>query len=194
MKKLAFIILTISSIEMYAQKNSYLVSGNVSYNQTNNSDDNVTNNHGFNFNPKIGYQFSNNFTVGVESNIGHNSWTIDSNNYESKREFFSIGSFLRYSKTLNDSFSLFADLGVGYQTISDKLVSDNFPGSNSRANGFYTSINPLLHLKVKNGFGLNFGLGGISYSFLENEQNNNSERNFRISFGQAFTVGIQKVF
>ena len=194
MKKLALIIFTISSIQMYAQKNSYLVSGNVSYNQTNNSDDNVTNNHGFNFNPKIGYQFSNNFTVGVESNIGQNSWTRDLDNYESKREYFSIGTFLRYSKTLNDSFSLFADLGVGYQTISDKFVQNGFSENNSRSNGFYTSIDPLLHLKIKNGFGLNFGLGGISYRFLENEQTNNSERNFRISFGQAFTLGIQKVF
>lgn len=194
MKKIAFLIVTIVSFQMYAQKGTYLVSGNIFYNNTENSDVNSVDNQNISFNPKVGYQFADNFTIGIESSIGEGSWTREIDNYESTRLSFSIGSFLRYSKTLSDSFSLFTDLGVGYQSTNDKFVSDTTPENNSRANGFYAAINPLLHLKIKNGFGLNFGLGGISYDVLEYNKANNTQTNFGVSFGQAFSLGIQKVF
>lgn len=194
MKK-ALLIFAITLINITnAQKGTYLVSGSIGFNSTKNSAEISTDNQNFNFNPKLGYQFSDNFTLGIESNIGQNSWTRENENYESLNSFFSVGSFLRYTKTLSDSFSFFADLGVGYQSTNNKFTSNTSTETNSRANGFYTSINPLLHLKIKNGFGLNFGLGGISYSVLDSDEANNTESNIRVSFGQAFTVGVQKNF
>ena len=179
----------------HAQKGSYLVSGNVNYFSRNNSNNASNDYQYFGFSPKVGYQFTDRFTLGIESSINQNKWTNDINSYEYKRNGFSIGSFLRYSKSLNDSFSLFADLGVGYQTIKDYTSDDNnINPTITEGKGFYTTLQPLLHLKIKNNFGINFGLGGISFDSLNYEESTNKVNSFNISFGQAFTIGIQKTF
>ncbi len=179
-----------------AQKGTYLVSGSASYYSDKKSEDNAIDNQNFGFNPKLGYQFNDNWTVGLESSINQSKWYGQStaNNYLSKRDNFSLGSFLRYSTSLNDSFSLFTDLGIGFQNRKEVFSTDNFSEITSKSNGVYATLQPLIHLKIKNGFGMNFGLGGMSYSSMKNQDLNNTNSVFYINFGQAYTVGIQKNF
>jgi hypothetical protein len=179
-----------------AQKGTYLISGSASYYSDRNSDDNSTDYQNFVFTPKFGYQFSETWTIGLESTINQSKWSSESstNNYLNKRDNFLIGSFLRYSKSLNDSFSFFTDLGIGFQNRKEVLSNDTFPETTSKSNGFYTTLQPLIHLKIKNGFGMNFGLGGMSYNSMKNKDSDNTESVFYINFGQAYTVGIQKNF
>lgn len=194
MKKILFIFaLTIFSFAN-AQKGSYLVSGNVYFNSNKNSNSNSSNNQYIGFNPKIGYQFTNNWTIGLESSFNQNKWTRETNNYENKRNNLSIGSFIRYSKQFNDTFTFFTDLGVGFQNYKEYYKEDNQSDTTTKANGFYTNLQPMIHLKIKNNFGINFGLGGISYNSLKNDKFDNTESNFNVSFGQAYTIGFQKTF
>lgn len=194
MKKILLLAALVLFSFANAQKGSYLVSGNVFYNAQKNSNNGQTDYQYIGFNPKTGYQFTDSFTLGIETSFNQNKWTTDVNNYESNSKSFSIGSFLRYSKPLNDSFSLFADLGVGYQNTKQYFSDSINPETKTKANGFYANLQPLIHLKIKNNFGINFGLGGISYNTLNYKESDNKVSSFTISFGQAYTLGIQKTF
>ena len=178
-----------------AQKGTYLVSGNVNYYSNKNSNGVDYDSSNFSFSPKLGYQFADNWTLGVQSSIGQNK--SNSTYSTSKEDNFSIGSFLRYSKSINDLFSFFTDLNVGFQ--NQKVIRSytdfyEFSEFSQKANGFYASLQPMIHLKIKNNFGVNFGLGGIGYSSIEDKKTNNTNSTFSVSFGQAYTIGIQKNF
>jgi hypothetical protein len=179
-----------------AQKGTILVSGNVGYSsqKTNNSggSPDYTN---FNFSPKVGYQYNDNWTMGVESTIANSKSTYSIGDLKSNS--FSVGGFVRYSKPIGGIFSVYADLGTGYHNVEQTNYNGgDFPyTSTSKANGFYVGITPALLLNITKGFGLNFNIGGLGYNTLNNTTNNGSDyRNFNFSFGQAFSVGISKNF
>jgi hypothetical protein len=95
-----------------AQKGTVLVLGNVGYySQKPGDSGNAPTQKTFNFSPKVGYQYNDNWTVGVESYISNSKQTYTSGEYKSNN--FSVGGFLRYSKPLGTLFSVYADLGTG---------------------------------------------------------------------------------
>jgi len=181
-----------------AQKGTYLVSGNVSF--WSNKDSNQASESkfdNFNFSPKVGYQFKDNWTVGVETGFSSskNKYTYqenESNNQERITKNFSAGAFVRYSKSLSQMFLLYADLGAGYKNL--KETNTNSFSSTTTFDGFYMSFAPGLFLNIKNNFGLNFGIGGLTYSNTKSNQNNASNSNFYFNFGQSFNIGISKNF
>ena len=114
MKKMLLILALAMISFANAQKGTILVMGNVTYISQNSSISNLeTKSHNFAFSPKVGYQFHDNWTAGVES--GFSNSKQNSPFAESKFTDFSIGGFLRYSKPLNETFAAYADLGAGYQ-------------------------------------------------------------------------------
>ena len=202
MKKLLFILtLTVCSFAN-AQKGTVLVLGDVSFfsnKDSNQASDFKTEN--FSFSPKVGYQFKNNWTIGVEAGFSSskNEYTFLENlpnNQERKTKNFSAGAFVRYSKSLSQMFLLYADLGAGYQNRKETYTYLSNPqnNENNTFDGFYTSFAPGLFLNIKNNFGLNFGIGGLTYSNVKSNQNNATDSNFYINFGQSFNIGISKNF
>jgi hypothetical protein len=198
MKK-ALVITALAMISFAnAQKGTVLVSGNLGFNtQKESNQSSESKNYGLSFYPKVGYQFKDNWTVGVESGFSSakneylNSEYLNS---ESVSKNFTAGAFVRYSKSLSPMFLLYADLGVGYQ---NRKVTNTYPlqpSSTVTFDGVYMNLTPGLFLNIKNNFGLNFGLGGLSYSDTKSNQNNGSNRYFYFNFGQSFTAGISKNF
>ncbi|REG96308.1 outer membrane protein [Flavobacterium aquicola] len=185
-----------------AQKGTYLVSGNMSFWSDKNSyqdgDSKVKN---FNFSPKVGYQFKDNWTVGAEAGFSSskNEHTYSENamnNLESITKNYSVGAFVRYSKSLSQMFLLYADLGAGYKNSKEtytNYLSDPATFKNT-FDGIYASFAPGLFLNIKNNFGLNFGIGGITYSNTKSDQNNEGNSNFYFNFGQSFNIGLSKNF
>lgn len=177
-----------------AQKGTYLVSGNLTYQSISNSQTEAADYDYFNFNPKVGYQFTDNWTLGIESSVNTQK-TKQTSSYESKRNGYAIGGFVRYSKPLSETFSLFTDFGLGYVNTKERLTINAGADENTiKSNGFYAQLQPLLFLKVKNNFGINFGLGGVAYNNTTIKGSNNTTSSFSLNFGQAYTVGIQKNF
>jgi Outer membrane protein beta-barrel domain len=178
-----------------AQKGTLLVSGNVGYYSAKSDDLGIQSTESnFNFSPKVGYQYNDNWTVGVESSIANSKSTYSVGEYKSNR--FSVGSFVRYLKPIGGIFSVYADLGAGYQNVERTQYNG---GSTpfifeSKANGFYVGVTPALFLNINKGFALNFNLGSIGYSNLNYKNPANDIRSFNFSFGQAFSVGISKNF
>jgi hypothetical protein len=179
-----------------AQKGTVLVLGNVGYySQKPGDSGNAPTQKTFNFSPKVGYQYNDNWTVGVESYISNSKQTYTSGEYKSNN--FSVGGFLRYSKPLGTLFSVYADLGTGYQNVEQTQYSGGFNPflSTTKANGIYVGVTPALLLNITKSFGLNFNIGGLGYNTLNNSTHNGTDsKNFNFSFGQAFSVGISKNF
>jgi hypothetical protein len=195
-KMLVVLALAMVSFANAQKKGSILVMGSIEYNSQNVSNSGSEEKYNtFNFSPKVGYQFHENWTAGIEAGVG-SSKQETSNNNEYKTNNFSLGGFLRYSKPLNQTFSAYADLGVGYQ--SRKVTQDVGPVNTiNEGDGFYIGITPAILVNVGKGFGLNFNVGGLGYNTLNydgNDGNGDNVKNFNFSFGQQFSVGISKNF
>jgi hypothetical protein len=187
MKKILLFLGLILVSNAKAQKGSVLVVGNISYSSSVTESQNSYKK--FVFNPKVGYQFSNSWTIGVESYVASAKFEVDTNT--SKLNEFSIGPFLRYTKPLNDLVSIYGDFGIGHREYKTRNTSIGGSGT-ARGNGFYTYINPAVSINVKKGLGLNFGLGGISYETMDNDFGDG--RYFNFDLGKTITVGILKNF
>ncbi|APD07618.1 hypothetical protein UJ101_02115 [Flavobacteriaceae bacterium UJ101] len=170
-----------------AQKNTILVAGEVGYSDTeiNNADGST-----LTLNPKIGYQFTDHLTLGAEWSYKESDGTVSNNtvNADAYEQNQKIGGFLRYSMPLNNTFSVFADLGVGYQYLANDLAGIE----QYSADGLYTDLVPALFINMRNGFGLNFNIGGIEYSNLSGT--NYDADNFNFNFGKEVGFGISKNF
>lgn len=174
MKKLLLVVALFVATISNAQKGSILLGGNVGFNSEKIGDSKATN---FEFNPKVGYQFTDNWTLGVEGAIAN----VDVDGF-GKTEKYKIGGFVRYSVPLSNIFAFYADLGAGYQTSS---VND--------AKGMYAGFDPGLFINMKNGFGLNFSIGGINYDNLDGKNDPRQER-MGFNFGKTLNIGISKNF
>ncbi|HRA71430.1 MAG TPA: outer membrane beta-barrel protein [Flavobacterium sp.] len=196
MKKLLLILALAVFSFANAQKGAVLVLGNVGY-SSQKSDVSMgisPTQKSFNFSPKVGYQYNDNWTVGVESYISNSKQTYTSGEY--KNNNFSVGGFLRYSKPIGGIFSAYADLGAGYHNVKQTQYNGGINPylSTLNGNGFYVGVTPALLLNINKGFGLNFNLGSIGYSTLNYSNPANDTQNFNFSFGQTFSIGISKNF
>jgi len=189
MKKLLItgLIVAGSILSANAQTGSILLYGNVGFNTNNKSGGtsdptNVASVGSFSINPGIGYQFNKLWTVGVAGgyNYTDNGYGIN--------KVYSAGAFLRYSKHLAGIFSLYGQLDAGYQ--GEKNVLDKVT---TTADGFYATLTPVLSASIKNGFALNFSIGGLDYSSL-NWKGGVTQSTFGLTFGKAVSIGISKNF
>jgi Outer membrane protein beta-barrel domain len=189
-KGLVVLALTIASFAN-AQKGSVLVAGNIGYNNSSRGTGESSN---FSFSPKVGYQFTDNLTAGLESTIG-NSKSVSSNNnsFTSTVNTFNLGAFLRYSQPIAGIFSIYGDLSAGMLSNKD---SSNNPGSvDVKSNGFYAGVTPAIYMDINKGFGINFSIGGLGYSSVKSDATGaESLNNFNFNFGSAFALGISKNF
>jgi hypothetical protein len=188
MKKTVMALLTIVCLNaaVNAQTGSILLYGNLGFSANKNGGviDNINQQSGvgsFSFNPGIGYQFNNSWTVGVEGGYNY----VDDGTEIGKTT--SAGAFLRYSKPLAGIFSAYAQLGIGYQG-----QTVDFNGASITWNGFYSRITPAIYADIKNGFGLNFSVGGLEYSSLSN--NGTTRSTFGLTFGKELSIGLSKNF
>ncbi|MFC0781103.1 outer membrane beta-barrel protein [Flavobacterium sp. HJSW_4] len=176
-----------------AQKGTILVGGNISYSSSNRDFQTFSDNyHEFGFSPKVGYQFHDNWTVGGEFLFASSKSDIDGR-MTSKSNDFKAGAFLRYTVPLSETFSVFADLGAGFQ--NQKNTVNSIEGENeSKGDGFYAGITPALFINMKKGFGLNFSIGGIGYETLSFDNNGPDVKQFEFNFGKTVNIGVSKNF
>jgi hypothetical protein len=192
MKKMLLILALATFSFANAQKGTILVGGGINYaSKTVSLGNTETKTNNFDFSPKVGYQFHDNWTVGGEASFG--SAKMDTGVNEIKTNTTKLGAFLRYTIPLNQTFSFFAELGTGFQSVKDKT----YTGPNTfteKANGMYVGITPALFIDMKKGFGLNFNIGGLGYNNLNYDNNGPETKNFNFNFGREVGIGISKNF
>ncbi|OMQ10975.1 outer membrane beta-barrel protein [[Flexibacter] sp. ATCC 35103] len=193
MKKMLLILALATFSFANAQKGTILVGGNIGYSSQKNDQpiaESKTNT--FEFSPKAGYQFHDNWTVGAEFTI--QSSKTNNGGAEGKFNAYKYGAFVRYTVPLSETFSVFADLGAGFQNQKDKNYQNGSLVAESNANGLYTGITPALFINMKKGFGLNFSIGGLGYETLSYDNNGADYSKFYFNFGQTLNIGISKNF
>jgi opacity protein-like surface antigen len=175
-----------------AQKGSILVGGNIDYTSKTTDFQGVERKQSeFGFSPKVGYQFNDNWTVGGEFSVS--SSKDDQGMTEYKTNAFKLGAFVRYSVPLSSTFSVFADMGAGFKNQTDKSYTGNL-STKAKADGMYVGVTPALFINMKNGFGLNFSIGGLGYETLSYDNNGRDINDFYFNFGRTASIGISKNF
>lgn len=201
-------VLVMAALAMFsfanAQKGTILVAGSIGFatDKTTFANDDESKNSFFGIAPKVGYQFHDNWTVGIQGGVGFSkdedtdtSGPVDVTS-ESKTTYLQVGPFVRYSRNISEIFGFFTDLDLGYQ--SSKNTFD--PGtplsveSERKGNGFYAQITPAIFINVKKNFGLNVSFGGLGFNSLNYDNNGGDESEFGFNFGQTVNIGISKNF
>ncbi|WP_337968398.1 outer membrane beta-barrel protein [uncultured Flavobacterium sp.] len=176
-----------------AQKGTILVGGNIGYtSEKSEFQFGETTKNSFSFSPKVGYQFNDNWTVGGEFTVA--SAKNETGTTEIKNNNFKIGAFVRYSVPLSQTFSIFADMGAGFQNAKYKEYGPGNAYAKSKADGMYVGVTPALFINMKKGFGLNFSIGGLGYETLSYDNNGPDVSKFYFNFGQTFNIGVSKNF
>lgn len=186
-----------SAIAMFglvsAQKGTVLVGGNISLGNTIEKAGGTTVSKGntFEFNPRVGYQFADNWTAGVRLGIGTDKTTQSPN--EIKNNSFSYGVFGRYTMPLNETFAVFGELDV-YAANGKRTTTISNVSSTSKTTGFGMVFTPNLFINFKKSFGLNFNVGGLGYTSEKVKGTDSKTNSFGFDFGKGVTFGISKNF
>lgn len=182
MKKVVTLsLLMISFVVVKAQTGSVLVGGNVGIET--NSDDEST----LSFSPYVGYQFSKNWTAGVA--FDYASQKEEDAGMELKASAIAVGPFVRYTQPISDIFSVYGQLSAQYASAKTEFDGTTL----GKASGFGLNLYPAVFVNVKNGFGLNFDFGGVTYASLKPEGGSSSSA-FQFNFGKTVNIGISKNF
>lgn len=226
MKKLFLALLAVSTFgAANAQKNSVLVYGNLGLSTHHADNGGGSENKSFNWqiNPGVGYQFTDNLTVGVQGGLWSNfneNRSANATNTQWKRKAaetreWQAGVFVRHTKYFGNIFAMFAQLDLSYvsgqdvsenetRTVdytSNKIVETLIYGYDYY-NGFQASITPMASVTVHKGLALNFGFGGLGYRTISYDTPKAptalngviDQSDFFFNFGQQFNFGITKNF
>lgn len=191
MKKIIFasaLILT-SVLGATAQKNTILLYGDLGFQSDKTATDPAFTTSTIVFRPGVGYQFNDNWTVGI--NLGVESSKQEVNGGDNKVNTFEAGPFLRYTQPLSDIFRVFGQLDLGFRASKNDPVGDN---NEVKSTGFVGRVFPAIAVNVKNNLCLNFGFGGLGFETNKVEDADNSSSSFFLTFGSQFNIGISKNF
>lgn len=189
MKKAIYLLalaLGTAGISAQAQKNTFLVYGNVDLGYQMDRDDNRA--KGFALNLGVGYQFSHNWTIGVEG--GYNTFRVRPDGVDdwALSDAYRFGPFVRYTKPVNKIIATWVQAGVsavgGYTGTTDTRVRT------TKYTGTYSYIKPGVSVFFCDRWALNFDLGGIEYASTKNRGDVNRDNSFNIGFGQQFNAGV----
>jgi hypothetical protein len=190
MKKVFVLALAFAGLTtaVKAQKGSILVGGNIDFSSESQPTSPTTTTNTLGFNPTVGYQFSNHLTVGLTSDLSTQKESAGGNH--ASNNSFDLGPFIRYSKSLSDIFSIYGQLQGVYGSYKDQIT--DFPNTNE-GNRVNVQLFPAVFVNLKNNFGLNFNIGGISYK-TDLPKGGKSTNTFDINFGQTLSIGVSKNF
>jgi hypothetical protein len=201
-------VLVIAALAVFsfanAQKGTILVAGSIGFSseKTTLPNDDEEKTTGFYVIPKVGYQFNDNWTLGISGGIGTSkqentdtSGFVDVNS-ETKNTNIAVGPFVRYSRNISEIFGVYADLDAGYQSVKTTF-DPGMPFSaqiENKGSGFYAQIVPAIFINVKKSFGLNISFGGLGFDSVNYDNNGGDESSFGFNFGQTVNIGISKNF
>lgn len=205
----AIIFFSITCSAVHAQKNTLLAQGSTTFLSAKNNTSSGSYNYysrstQFSIEPLIGYQFSNNWTIGAAANFtsakdqnGDDIQVIS----KTTGHNFVAGPFIRYTKSISDFFKIYGQLEAEFGSYKSTSVSNGIPSPITLTNkGSVGQVNlfPAVCLNIKNNFGLNFNFGGLSYSYNTPKNTDNSNYNkttvVEFNFGKLINVGISKNF
>jgi len=135
------------------EEGNVFVEGSLGFSSTNNKNLDTKSNT-FNFTPKVGYFLNDDLAVGVQLDFG-TAKSSTSGTDTSKNSNIGIGAFGRYYfLDLGKRFKTYTELGVGYNTLDDKI-------SDVKVNSIGAGLDLGLNYFVTENIALTFGLDNV---------------------------------
>ena len=168
-------------------KGDVFVTGAFTFGSTNDKDNDVKTN-GFEIAPQVGYFLTENIAIGGKlgfASMKEESAGVDTDDMSG----LTLGAFGRYYFTPANQFSLFANLGLDYSSMKDKLAD-------SKVNGFNAGLGAGLNYFVSSNFSIEAGVAVLGFS---SEKSDASGAKGSTSFGfggdwRAVTFGVNYKF
>jgi hypothetical protein len=195
MKKVFVLALAFAGLTsvVNAQTGSILVGGNVGLTSTSDKNTSPTTKETiFTFSPTVGYQFSSHWTAGLTADFNADK-TDDGTT--TKQNSWDLGPFIRYAKPLSDIFSVY---GQAQATFGSYKTTSEFGGNTTTTDQGSTvnvTVFPAVFINLKNSFGLNFNVGGLTYAANSPKSGYGEQSTgFNVNFGKVVNIGISKNF
>lgn len=189
MKKAIYLLalaLGATGFSAQAQKNTFLVYGNLGYNYQLDDSDNES--KSFNLNLGVGYQLDHHWTIGVEGGYGTYRDRLANTTPWRLMDMYNFGPFVRYTKPVNKIFAYWVQAGV--QGVGGYVGTSANRTRAARINGTGAYIKPGVSVFFCGPWALNFDLGGIAYSSLKERGAPNRTNNFGFDFGRQVNLGV----
>ena len=155
-------------------KGDAFVSGAFTFGSTNDKDTKVKTN-GFEIAPQVGYFLTENIAIGGK--LGFGSMKEETNGVDTEdMSGLTLGAFGRYYFTPANQFSLFANLGLDYSSMKDKLAD-------SKVNGFNAGLGAGMNYFVSSNFSIEAGVAVLSYTSDDNGGGSGVDKTNELTFG-----------
>lgn len=170
-----------------AQANSVLVFGQMGIGSK--KTDNDTKTWHLDLNPGIGYQFNDNWTLGITGSFGTSRTRPNGVRDWAYTNTYSAGVFMRYTMPVGKFFAFYNQLEAGY---IGRSVGNTGLNATTNYNGFRANLTPAVAIMVHDGFALNFAFGGVDFSTIKRAGTTNATTNFDLTWGTQFNIGVSK--
>ena len=114
---------------------------------------------GFTIAPSVGYFVTPNIAIGAK--LGYTSLKNEEGSYEETTDLLTAGVFGRYYWMPASKFSIFAELGADYRSLTE---DDNTISNEYKSNGFAIQLAPGMNYFLNNNFALEAKVGVLGYS------------------------------
>jgi hypothetical protein len=167
-----------------------LLYGNVRFNSAKDASPDELKSTTILFNPGIGYQFNENWAVGLNLALS-SSKDETSPTTDVKTTFLQAGPFVRYTQSLGSIFYVYGQAEFGFKSL--KIEQTNNP-NDFEATGVVANLFPAFAIDLKNKFMVNFSFGGLKYETAKVKDADNAQTNFNFNFAQQVNIGVSKNF
>ena len=144
-----------TSTEGFAQGSTF-ITGAVGFASESIADDKTS---GFTIAPSVGYFVTPNIAIGAK--LGYTSLKNEEGSYEETTDLLTAGVFGRYYWMPASKFSIFAELGADYRSLTE---DDNTISNEYKSNGFAIQLAPGMNYFLNNNFALEAKVGVLGYS------------------------------
>ena len=114
---------------------------------------------GFTIAPSVGYFVTPNIAIGAK--LGYTSLKNEEGSDEETTDLLTAGVFGRYYWMPASKFSIFAELGADYRSLTE---DDNTISNEYKSNGFAIQLAPGMNYFLNNNFALEAKVGVLGYS------------------------------
>lgn len=190
MKRILLAALLIGSTSLVSQAqyaNSVLVYGQMGVGSSKTEND--TRNWHLDLNPGIGYQFNNNWTLGLTGSFGTRRTRPNGVRDWTYTNTYSAGVFMRYTLPVGKFFAFFSQLEAGYIGSANGTTALN---TTDNSNGFRARLMPSVAVYVFDGFALNFAYGGVDFTTMKRAGSTKANTSFDLTWGSQLNIGVSK--
>jgi outer membrane protein len=168
-------------------KGDVFVTGAFTFGSTNDKDSDVKTNS-FEIAPQVGYFLTENIAIGGK--LGFASMKEETSGVDTEdMSGLTLGAFGRYYFTPANQFSLFANLGLDYSSMKDKLAD-------AKLNGFQAGLGAGMNYFVSSNFSIEAGVAVLGFS-SEKSDATGAKGTSSFGFGgdwRAVTFGVNYKF